>query len=71
MVRQSSLARAEQLYRAADYAAAAALLDGERASSPTDPTILRLLGLCRLRLGDATLRSTCCDNPPDSRRMIH
>jgi tetratricopeptide (TPR) repeat protein len=53
MVRQSSLARAEQLYRAADYAAAAALLDGERASSPTDPTILRLLGLCRLRLGDA------------------
>jgi tetratricopeptide (TPR) repeat protein len=53
MVRQSSLARAEELYRAADYAAAAALLDAERAASPTNATILRLLGLCRLRLGNA------------------
>jgi tetratricopeptide (TPR) repeat protein len=53
MVRQSGLARAEELYRAADYAAAAAMLEAERAASPTDPTILRLLGLCRLRLGDA------------------
>jgi tetratricopeptide (TPR) repeat protein len=53
MVRQKGLARAEELYQAADYAAAAAMLDAERAASPTNPTILRLLGLCRLRLGDA------------------
>ncbi len=52
MVHPDNLARAEELYRAADYAAAAAMLDAARAASPADATILRLLGLCRLRLGD-------------------
>jgi tetratricopeptide (TPR) repeat protein len=44
-------AAAEALYRAGDYAAAAALLEPLAIGDPPPHAALRILGLCRLRLG--------------------
>jgi Flp pilus assembly protein TadD len=46
-----AIAAAEARYRAADYAAAAACLVPLAAGAAPPPSALRLLGLCRLRLG--------------------
>jgi Flp pilus assembly protein TadD len=42
---------AEAHYRAGDYAASAALLAPLAEENPPAPPALRILGLCRLRLG--------------------
>jgi tetratricopeptide (TPR) repeat protein len=47
-----ALARGEARYRAGDYAAAADIFASARDADPRDPAATRLLGLCRLRLGD-------------------
>ena len=46
--------RATADYRAGDYARAAAALAPLAEAVPPDPTALRLIGLCRLRLGEPT-----------------
>jgi tetratricopeptide (TPR) repeat protein len=76
MVLQDTVARAEARYRAGDYTAAVDLLSIARAASPTDPTILRVLGLCRLRLGDADgalelLRQAADAAPGDPMTGLH
>lgn len=45
--------RAEALYRAGQYENAAQLLSPLAGAEPPDPTATRLLGLCRLKLGDS------------------
>jgi tetratricopeptide (TPR) repeat protein len=76
MMSPDSVAVAEAKYRAGDYAAAAALLTAERVAAPDDPTILRLLGLCRLRLGESgdalnLLRQARDRAPADPMAMLH
>jgi tetratricopeptide (TPR) repeat protein len=76
MISPDSVAVAEARYRAGDYAAAAAMLTAERVAAPDDPTILRLLGLCRLRLGDGgdavrLLRQALDRAPGDPMAMLH
>src|SRR5580704_16640284 len=44
--------RGEAHYRAGAYAEAAAIFARLGETSPDDPRAIRLLGLCRLRLGD-------------------
>jgi tetratricopeptide (TPR) repeat protein len=48
---ENQVAAAEALYRAADYAAAARLLEPLTARDAPSPDGLRIFGLCRLRLG--------------------
>ena len=76
MVLQDSIARAEARYRAGNYTAAVDILDAARTASPNDPTVLRILGLCRLRLGDANvaltlLRQAAESAPDDPQSGLH
>jgi tetratricopeptide (TPR) repeat protein len=52
MLATDDLAAGEACYRAGAHADAARIFDRLSAAQPDDPTPMRLLGLCRLRLGD-------------------
>jgi Flp pilus assembly protein TadD len=52
MLATDDLAAGEARYRAGAHADAARIFDRLSAAQPDDPTPMRLLGLCRLRLGD-------------------
>jgi Flp pilus assembly protein TadD len=47
-----SFARGEERYRAAAYREAAEIFERLCEASPDDADAVRMLGLCRLRLGD-------------------
>jgi hypothetical protein len=48
----TTLERAEELYRAGDYVAVAALLAPLEEMLEPEPSAVRIAGLCRLKLGD-------------------
>jgi tetratricopeptide (TPR) repeat protein len=76
MTLHATIARAEADYRAGRYAQAATALAAAAASGPPDATALRILGLCRVRLGEvqpavALLQAALHLAPADPWAQLH